>query len=172
MDCGAKVKERCGSILYVWISRGFCFGSGEEVPLRTFAVGSLALSFPATWFTDSSLTLRQIWSMSQNPGRPFFVEWSTTWWCRDYWNRPLLCFIFWNQRHCLHWWATSFHHASTLKWRRVCSWVLDMTLVSIQCVNQAQAISLETQGSRQISGVMVHDFQNDMQIYLQRWPQV
>lgn len=154
--------------LYVWISRGFCFGSWEEVPLRTFAVGSLALSFPATWFTDSSLTL----SISQNPGRPFFVEWSTTWWCRDYWNRPLLCFIFWNQRHCLHWWATSCHHASTLKWRRVCSWVLDMTLVSIQCVNQAQAISLETQGSRQISGVMVHDFQNDMQIYLQRWPQV
>jgi len=43
-----------------------------------------------------------------------------------------------------------------------------MTLVSIQDVNQAQAISLETQGSRQISGVMVHDFQNDMQIYLQR----
>lgn len=64
--------------LYVWISRGFCFGSGEEVPLRTFAVGSLALSFPATWFTDSSLTLRQTWIMNQNPGRPFFVEWSTT----------------------------------------------------------------------------------------------
>ena len=87
--------------LYVWISRGFCFGSGEEVPLRTFAVGSLALSFPATWFTDSSLTLRQTWIMSQNPGRPFFVEWSTTWWCRDYWNRPLLCFILWNQKALL-----------------------------------------------------------------------
>lgn len=80
--------------LYVWISRGFCFGSGEEVPLRTFAVGSLALSFPATWFTDSSLTLRQTWIMSQNPGRPFFVEWSTTWWCRDYCNRPLLFSFF------------------------------------------------------------------------------
>jgi len=28
-------------------------GAPLDVPLRTFAVGSLALSFPATWFTDS-----------------------------------------------------------------------------------------------------------------------
>ena len=33
-----------------------------QVPLRTFAVGSLVLSFPATWFTDSRS-----------------VEWSTEW---------------------------------------------------------------------------------------------
>ena len=47
----ARVNELCGCV-FDW----GVFASGAEVPLRTFAVGSLVLSFPATWFTDSSLT--------------------------------------------------------------------------------------------------------------------
>ena len=43
----------------------FSLSSSEKVPLRTFAAGSLVLSFPMTWFTDSSLDKTEIfWVLS------------------------------------------------------------------------------------------------------------